>query len=50
MSPGPRGLRKMGFLAVEEESSIKASPGDGTIDLEKKQTSVVGENRRSRKS
>lgn len=49
MSPGPRGLRKVGSLAVEEESSIKASAGDGTIDLEKKQTTLVGENRRSRK-
>lgn len=45
-----KGLRKVGFLAVKEESSIKASAGDGTIDLEKKQTSLVGENRRSRKS
>lgn len=50
MPPGPRDLRKVGFLAVEEESSIKASAGDGTLDLEKKQTSLVGENSRSRKS
>ena len=48
MSLGPRGFTKVGFLAVEEENSIKASPGDGTIDFKKKQTSPMGENHRNR--
>lgn len=29
----PRGVREEGFLMVEAESPIKASSGDGTIDL-----------------